>query len=89
MQNEPLEAIAASVFARLSIQQRNCGGSSESEVTALIVIPWSSPSADVAVTTATPVNQWLAICLKSSGVTLSISLTDPYYPPAHLPIKLY
>ncbi len=59
----------ANVLARLSMQQRNWGGSSDKEVTALIVIPCGSPSADIDVTTDTPVSQWLAICLKRSGVT--------------------
>ncbi|MEP7273122.1 MAG: hypothetical protein ABI882_16605, partial [Acidobacteriota bacterium] len=44
-------------------------GSNDSDVTALIVMPHSSPSAAVAVTIETPVSQWLAICLNRSGVT--------------------
>ncbi len=56
MQKALLCAMADSVFARLSMHTKNCGGSSESDVTALMVIPQSSPSAAVAVTTATPVS---------------------------------
>ena len=52
-----------------SKQTRTSGGSSDSEVTALAVVPTGSPSAPTEVITVTPVAKWPMACRNSAAET--------------------
>jgi len=52
-----------------SKQTSTSGGSSDSEVTALAVVPTGSPSAPIEVTTVTPVAKWSIAWRNSEAVT--------------------
>jgi len=54
----PCPRMARSVRLPRSKQTRMSGGSSDSEVTALAVVPTGAPSAPIDVTTVTPVAKW-------------------------------
>src|SRR5262249_37169292 len=55
--------------ARSSTQMEMSGGSRETEVKELAVMPWTRPGAHSAVTTVTPVANWLRARRKSSNVS--------------------
>ena len=56
--NAPCAAIASSVTLARSKQTRISGGSRDSELTALAVVPTGSPTGPTEVTTVTPVAKW-------------------------------
>src|SRR6202042_803876 len=67
--NAPCALIASSVTLGRSKQTRTSGGSSDSEVTALAVVPTGSPFGPTDVTMVTPVANWPMACRKSAAAT--------------------
>ena len=67
--NAPCERTARRVRLARSKQTSTSGGSSDSDVTALAVVPTGSPSSHIDVTTVTPVAKWLIACRNSEALT--------------------
>ncbi len=71
--NAPWLRIASRVRLFRSKQTRMSGGSSDSELTALAVVPTGSPSGPTEVTTVTPVAKW-PMARRNSSLVRSISV---------------
>ena len=81
--NEPCPRIARSVRLPRSKQTSTSGGSSDSEVTALAVVPTGLPSAPSEVTIVTPVAKWPMAWRNSAAETCAPE------PITELPSQLY
>src|SRR5580693_10205795 len=76
--NAPCARTDSRVLLDNSKQTRISGGSSDSELTALAVVPTGWPSASTVVTMVTPVAKWPIACQKSAADTsVCIGLAPP------------